>query len=391
MTQIYESGCNTCEPINVTNASNRISKLFEKLFKRIFDKDIKSGTIDADAYFEQAQEFEKALDEDLKIDFDKVDYDSPDLVMRNHLKRNLFSFSGAKTYSQFEEMRDALLDEDGNVRKFSAFKKKAQEINERYNVNWLKTEYNHAIASSQSAANWARAQRNKDIYPYFEYRTAGDSRVRSSHQSMNGIVKPIDDRFWDTNFPPNDWGCRCRADQVSGRGKEVTGDEEAKNRSKGATPNKLFKNNPGKNKVVFEKEHPYFKTAPNELKAVEHYGLQELAKIISKRKNLSGRDAFKPLKAEDTTLINKQVGYKTRLTKKQIEDSSISQHAAAAIKNPDEVWSQSDKIIFIKYYQGEAMEVICKLTDKGVTVDSWSFNSPDKIKSRKGILEKIKR
>ncbi|NLN95856.1 MAG: head morphogenesis protein, partial [Bacteroidales bacterium] len=37
---------------------------------------------------------------------------------------------------------------------------------------------------------------------------------RNDHQRLYGVVKPVDDPFWDTWLPPSDWGCRCSVKQV---------------------------------------------------------------------------------------------------------------------------------------------------------------------------------
>jgi len=34
---------------------------------------------------------------------------------------------------------------------------------------------------------------------------------RPNHVAMNGTVLPRTDRFWTKNYPPNGWGCKCKA------------------------------------------------------------------------------------------------------------------------------------------------------------------------------------
>ena len=36
-----------------------------------------------------------------------------------------------------------------------------------------------------------------------------DSRTRPAHRLMDGIIKPINDPFWTTRYPPNGYRCRC--------------------------------------------------------------------------------------------------------------------------------------------------------------------------------------
>ncbi len=59
------------------------------------------------------------------------------------------------------------------------------------------------------AANWRDAQLDGDT-THLQYISREDSRVRPTHAALNGLILPKDDPFWDTHFPPWDWGCRCR-------------------------------------------------------------------------------------------------------------------------------------------------------------------------------------
>ncbi len=60
------------------------------------------------------------------------------------------------------------------------------------------------------AANWRVAQADDDT-THLQYLTMEDDNVRDSHAALNGLVLPKNDPFWQTHFPPWDWGCRCQA------------------------------------------------------------------------------------------------------------------------------------------------------------------------------------
>lgn len=124
----------------------------------------------------------------------------------NSLKKNLFLFSGAKTYTMQVEM-NKLLQKDGKVRDFEDFKKEALKLNSKYNKNYLQAEYQTARQTGHHVRNWQGYQKNKDLFPNLKYKTAGDARVRESHRALNNVVKPIDDPFWNSFYPPNGWRC----------------------------------------------------------------------------------------------------------------------------------------------------------------------------------------
>ncbi len=45
---------------------------------------------------------------------------------------------------------------------------------------------------------------------YFYYSAVMDSATRPAHAKLHGTILPKTDPFWDINYPPNDWNCRCK-------------------------------------------------------------------------------------------------------------------------------------------------------------------------------------
>lgn len=60
-----------------------------------------------------------------------------------------------------------------------------------------------------SVANYENLEAMSDLFPYRQYQTAQDSRVRATHAALNGIVLPASSPFWDRHTPPWEYGCRC--------------------------------------------------------------------------------------------------------------------------------------------------------------------------------------
>jgi len=60
-----------------------------------------------------------------------------------------------------------------------------------------------------AAAEYQSLDEQRDVFPYWEYVSMRDDRVRDSHAALNGLIIPCDSPFWADHFPPWDWGCRC--------------------------------------------------------------------------------------------------------------------------------------------------------------------------------------
>lgn len=185
----------------------------------------------------------------------KSDFTKADTVMLMHLQRDVWHFSCAKNWQQMQDLSRALIDEEGNLRSFAQFCEQANAVVDKYNIQWMKAEYNFAISSSQSAARWVEFQAEADIIPLLRYETVGDSHVRPAHQALNGITRPISDEFWSTHYPPNGWNCRCEVVQaIDGR---IT---PYKQIPKDTPIAPIFKTNLAKKSLVFPPNSNYYNT-----------------------------------------------------------------------------------------------------------------------------------
>jgi SPP1 gp7 family putative phage head morphogenesis protein len=191
----------------------------------------------------------------------------PPPAMVNALENDVFVFSGFKTHTQLKEASELLLNADGTIKPYAAFKVDVQEINQAYNVQYLEAEYIFATSSAEMAAKWADLEQGSDRYN-LQYRTAGDDRVREWHAVLANTTLPDTDPFWSDYYPPNGWRCRCTAVQVRiGKFPESDPEAAARNGEKATTrldkngnnADAIFRFNPGKQKVIFPPHHPYRK------------------------------------------------------------------------------------------------------------------------------------
>lgn len=149
------------------------------------------------------QNFIKAHAEVLDASFEKVEMSD---TMRKRLQRSDYIFSGIKTFHELKEAFPSLLDENGNRKPFEQFLKDVQKIDNTYNRNYLRAEYNFVQASAQMAAKWEGFRQDGDRYN-LQYRTAGDNHVRPEHAALDRVTLPITDTFWESYYPPNGWNC----------------------------------------------------------------------------------------------------------------------------------------------------------------------------------------
>ena len=293
------------EPIN--ELLNITQKAFDVLYSR---KSYKPDDL------MNVPEFRAVVEHTAEVFSSAVPHEVPQ-EMRDYLEKDVFVFSGLKTHTQLTEARSYLKDENGNIVPYDRFEQKILKLNEQYNRHYLEAEYQFAVHSAQSAANWANLQENTSRY-WLEYRTAGDERVRANHAALNGICLPKDDDFWTEYYPPNGWRCRCVAVEVLARENTLSDSKKAKELGEKATthiaPNgknklQMFRFNPGAEKKVFPPNNAYNKV-------VGAKDVKETLKEKVRNENI-----------EDTSKYDDDIFKNFRLNAKEYAQSEAHQNA----------------------------------------------------------------
>lgn len=166
--------------------------------------------------------------------------------LRGYMHAQKFTVAGATKGTVLQDIRDAVDDALANGTTINDFRKKFDETVAKNGWNFhgergwrTRVIFDNNIRSAHAAGRWEQIVRRQrqiqartpDETLYLVYETAGDQRVRQQHRAWNRIIRPVDDPFWDTHYPPNGYGCRCivrtlTSRQLERRGLKPTTDNE---------------------------------------------------------------------------------------------------------------------------------------------------------------------
>ncbi len=132
----------------------------------------------------------------------------------NNSKLEYFLGNKVGYFSQAKNKEDAifisrLVAPNGNHSKWTDFRNKVLERIPEYDTKNLRFEYDSFYGMAQLYQLWHNSQKDKDVLPYLKYDAVSDGNTCKTCKKLHGIIRPVDDAFWDTYFPPNCEECRC--------------------------------------------------------------------------------------------------------------------------------------------------------------------------------------
>lgn len=137
------------------------------------------------------------------------------------LRARAFAVAWLEDLRRVERVRDAVASVTQGKSWQAATSEVAKELEHILGKEAAKTAARKVVVSeTQKAVSVARYREMTDpeemaLFPYWQYKSVGDGRVRDAHSALHGLTLPADDPFWREHFPPWDYGCRCKVVQVS--------------------------------------------------------------------------------------------------------------------------------------------------------------------------------
>jgi SPP1 gp7 family putative phage head morphogenesis protein len=393
----------------------------EKLARRVSERSI---YFDQDLFYHTSGSLIKALHAGfIQQTFARMDFEygfAPD-AYKTAMEINLFHFSASKDLAELQKLNEAFRASTG----WPDFLSKAREISGEFNETWLRTEYDTAYLTAESSATYFRLIAQKDIFPYWQYITMDDGKVREEHYKLHGLVLECTDRLWDKIYPPNGWRCRCRVKPLMKH--EVKDIDPEKER---ARVEEFFKSEEWKkakeqgwgiNRAltaeVFSANQMYIRKFPTKAASyldkltAEKWGLDAITKLIAAAKEeitLYTKSAADLLKEESREGIIKLNLYNDRaielpdkeflkIVARRSDRVKLWNSMKETLANPDEIWLNDDgsklfdNFSLIKYYKAKAVVANYKVEKGRLILKIWEELSPAKMirdKKRRGLLIK---
>ncbi len=328
-------------------------------------------------------------------------YGVDDPALLTAFEQNLFRFSASKTLAEAQELNRLFR----NAKDFEMFYQNAKLKTEVFNKGWLETEYNTAVLTGEAAATYTRLMGRVQTFPFWQYKTVADNKVRYQHQLLHDLILPANDPRWKRIFPPNGWNCRCyivprMAHEVKGLDRKAMRDradayfdtaefEKAKAQGWGV--------NRADSGEVFTANQFYIKKFPGKAaKLLDNLGAKDYGlPSYSNAKKAATAEApkfegtaeqFKAAQEvfNDVPVIrdyhNRPVGLLNTFDKHtgKAERLPLLQALKETLKQADEVWINSysgdayDNFVSIKYYKDATLIVVSKISGgKVYEVTTW--------------------
>ena len=135
-------------------------------------------------------------------------------ALQEQARRKAFTVAGVASLDLLAEVWDSL---GRALEEGIPYAEWAKEVRGKLEAAWgrpngqrLETIFRTNVQMAYSSGRWAQMARSEVIEqrPYWMYDAVLDSRTTSICRERNGVVRPADDPWWRSNWPPLHFNCR---------------------------------------------------------------------------------------------------------------------------------------------------------------------------------------
>jgi len=165
--------------------SINIAKLVDEALREIYNEPEK-GLVNPGLFNITNNALQKAIS--IEVNQEDDNWGKTNSAFIQQFRENTAVFAAFKSHQEQNEMVGLLIDEKGELRSFSKFKKLALEVSKDYDINWLRTEYNTAVRSARAAINFRKYLETEHLYPNLEYMESTAEHKRGDHLEYVGTI-----------------------------------------------------------------------------------------------------------------------------------------------------------------------------------------------------------
>ncbi len=126
-----------------------------------------------------------------------------------------FSIAGVASLDQLQAVLDSLTAKLADGQSFKQWQDSVAVQDLGLPKHRLDNIYRTNIQNAYNRGHWEQFKQNEKFAPYLMYDAINDSRTRPSHRALDGVIRRVDDPFWDTHYPANGYRCRCSVVSLS--------------------------------------------------------------------------------------------------------------------------------------------------------------------------------
>jgi SPP1 gp7 family putative phage head morphogenesis protein len=126
-----------------------------------------------------------------------------------------FSIAGVASLDQLQAVLDSLTAKLADGQSFKQWQDSVAVQDLGLPKHRLDNIYRTNIQNAYNRGHWEQFKENEKFAPYLMYDAINDSRTRPSHRALDGVIRRVDDPFWDTHYPANGYRCRCSVVSLS--------------------------------------------------------------------------------------------------------------------------------------------------------------------------------
>lgn len=237
---------------NKANDKEPLPKVFEELLQTIFDTAPATGFIDDATALHFADDFMQALHTGYGKTLAQVAYDSPDYIMLESMKRDVYKFSAAKNYQMNAELSRLLTDGDRRL-EYEEWRQQAVKVTDTWVNAWGRAEHTTLTSTAQNNADYVRFKANADTMPLLRRSGVKDGRECPICAGYEGLTLPIGHPAWQYAYGDLHFQDRCRMLQLP------DGQATPEDQVPGADgiPD-IFRVNQAEKMLAFPPGHPYY-------------------------------------------------------------------------------------------------------------------------------------